>query len=132
MASDLDGSAVQGDACAERVHAAEGAVAIAGSSEVAEFANAVREGGKHRVAMRNGFVTGRFDTTGKGFYGVEDLSFHDGESSFQFNTRRFVVGWMRMEISDIVRNDGMVFFPQALEPCPGENPAIHKDSEAPG
>jgi hypothetical protein len=100
VAGDPDGSPVHGDPCAERVHAAEGAMAIAGSSEVAEFADTFREGGKQGVAMRYGFVTGRFDTTGEGVYGVEDLFLHDGESWFQFNMRRFVVGWMQMEIPD--------------------------------
>src|SRR5208283_1627700 len=69
VAGDLDGGAVQGDVRAERFHAAESAVAIAGGGEIAQFAGAIGQSGEHGVAVRNGLVAGRFDTTRKGFNG---------------------------------------------------------------
>ena len=74
----FDGGAFDLDVGAERFHAAEGAVAIVGRGEIAEFAGATGERGDHGVAVGYGFVAGKLDTTREGLDGVDDLFFHDG------------------------------------------------------
>ena len=51
-------------------------MAILGGCEIAEFAGAVGEGGEHGVAVGDGFVTGKFERAGEGFYGVNGFGFH--------------------------------------------------------
>jgi len=61
---------------AQRTHAIERAVAIGGSREMAEFARTFGDSGQHGVTMRNGFVTGRFDTSGDVLGGLDGLFAH--------------------------------------------------------
>ena len=68
---------VDSDVRAERFHAAERAVAIARRGEIAQFAGAFGKSSDHGVAMRNGFIAGRFDTTRERADSVDDLFFHD-------------------------------------------------------
>ena len=79
-AGDFDGGAVDLDIRAEGFHAAKRAVAIAGGGEIAEFAGAVGKGGQHGVAMRDGFVAGKFESTGESAGGMNGYVFHDGGS----------------------------------------------------
>ena len=65
------------DVRTERFQAAKRAVAIASGSEIAQFAGAIGESGEHGVAVRNGFVARRFDTTRERVDSVDDLFFHD-------------------------------------------------------
>jgi len=68
-------------------------MAVAGGGEITQFAGAIGESGEHGVAVRNGFVAGRFDTARKGFNGVDDFFLHDWESWCQFSMRGNWVGW---------------------------------------
>ena len=62
---------------AERFYTSEGAVAIAGGGEIAEFAGPVGKRRQHSVAMRNGLVSGDFDSTGERLHRKNGFSFHD-------------------------------------------------------
>ncbi len=91
-AGDLDGGAFDFYFRAQGFHAAEGAVAIAGGGEMAEFAGAIGECGEHSVAMRDGFVAGKFQAAGEGAGGMDGDVFHDDGSWRKFSTRGFG-GW---------------------------------------
>jgi len=85
VAGDLYSRALGRDAGAERLDAAERAVAIAGGREVSKLAGAFGECGKQRVAVRDGFVAGEFETAREGMDRSDGFRFHDGG---QFSMRK--------------------------------------------
>jgi len=94
-AGDFDGATLHFHIRAERLHAAERAVTIARGGKVAEFAGAFGKSGEHGVAMRNGFVAGKFEGAGEGLGGMNGLVFHDAGSWIEFSTGRFVAAGAR-------------------------------------
>jgi len=89
VAGDLNRRAVDRDAGAERLEAAERAVAIAGGREVSQLARAFGECGKQRVAVRDGFVAGEFEAASEGMDRSDGFRFHDeGQFSMRKSRKR--------------------------------------------
>ena len=88
-AGDVDSGAFDLYIRAEGFHAAECAVAIAGSGEMAEFAGAIGQGGEHGVTVGDGFVSGKLECAGEGAGGIDGNVFQEDGSLGEFNTRGF-------------------------------------------
>lgn len=96
MAGDLDGGTVKFGVDTEGFEAAERAVAIASGGEIAQFAGAIGERGKHGVTVGDGFVAGEFEAAGEGIDGLDGFGFHD---EGQFSMGRKATSDQRMHVS---------------------------------
>ena len=63
-------------------------MAIAGRGEIAEFTGAARESGKHGVAVRDGFVSGKFEAARERADRQDGFRVHDDG---QFSTSKIRV-----------------------------------------